>query len=121
MIRATRLGLARSPSALSCAVTRRDPAVAVARKLGADRLDARHQASLRHHGLGRPGLRPVVVGARGQAHDPAPGSDAAGLGPLTTEELAPLARRAEISPLLSRSSSLVSWPTLRSRPAIFAS
>ena len=98
----------------------RNAAIAVTRELGTDLAHTLCQLGIGTHGFRLRFLGSIVVGAARQFHDPASFADAAGLGPLTIEELPLLGRLAKRCPFLMRSSSMVSWPTLRSSAAILA-
>ena len=71
--------------------------------------------------LERAAARLEVEGAARKVYHFAPPSDGAAFGPLTMEELSLLLTRRSLGAFLSRSSSMVSCPTLRSRDAILAS
>jgi hypothetical protein len=119
--RATRPWSTRPPSAFGRAAPRRAGGRASGTRRGSPGCARPTRLPPPPRRLGRSPLRPVVAGAGRQAHDPAPGSDAAGFGPRTTEEVPPPARRAGVGPFPSRPGSTVGGPTLRSRPAAFAS
>ena len=93
--------------------------VSVARQLVLDAADQFGQALVRQ--AERLRGRAVVVAAPREVDHFAPPSDGAAFGPLTIEDVALLLTRRRDGVFLRRSSSIVSWPTLRSSAAILAS
>ena len=91
--------------------------VAIARQLILNVLNQFDEAPIVEALPGR--RRPIVEGTARQFDHLAPSSDGAGFGPETIDKFSLSLTRRGRGVFLTRSSSIVSWPTLRSSAAIF--